>query len=467
MSLEQMLTSEQKVAARKRFTPQLRSMGIKGLEHFEPHTLTWNQLHERKKDLFKLARDEFDKITDKTDAEEVRDIEHAFNAVMAAHDLIVGELDTRGEMGDRNPRSHGGSPRRPLYSGADPEPSANPAYRGSDGGVEVSSVLKPEQRMSDLVTLGPDTEHLHHMPVGRYLRAMVTGAKNEAERRALAEGTDSAGGFTVPEVLGSRLIDLMRANTVAIAAGAQTVPLTSDRNHIARLASDPVPAWRQENGVINESDPTFSRVTLEPKSLAVLVKVPRELLEDSLNIESELPRIMAAAMARELDRIVFIGSGIDPEPAGLDNISGVLSLAHNAALTNYLPLVTARKSLMGQNVQRVTAYVMHPDTEAEFGGLLDSTGQPLNYPPILDRPEQMSMLTTTQLPTNLGTGTNETTIYCGDFSQLMIGLRSEIRIDVLKERYADNHQYGFVCHARYDVAAAHPEAFLRITGVQL
>lgn len=460
MSLDQTLTQREKVAARKHLAAQLRSIGIKELESFEPHTLPWGQLHERKKALHKMAQDLLESINNSTNEDEARSIEDAFNAAMSAHQECVGELDIRGELGDKSPRIDGGSAKRPR-------PTITADDRSSHGEVEVSNVLRPEQRMADLVNRGPETEHLNGMSVGRYLRAMVTGAKNEAERRALAEGTDSSGGFTVPEILGSNLIDLMRANTVAMNAGAMTVPLTSDRNHIARLASDPAPAWRSENGIINESDPTFSRVTLEPKSLAVLVKVPRELLEDSLNIETELPRIMAAAMARELDRVVFLGTGTDPEPAGLDSISGVLSQAHDATLTDYAPLVAARKSLMGQNVQRVSAYVMHPDTEAAFGGLTDTTGQPLNYPPILDRPEPMSMLTTTQLPTDLGAGTNETTIYAGDFSQLMIGLRSDIRIDLLKERYADNHQYGFICHARYDVAAAHPEAFLRITGVQL
>jgi len=461
MSLEQTLTTEQKVAARKRFTPQLRSLGITSLESVEPHTLTWNQLHERKKELGKIARSEIDKITEDTPVEEAREIETAFNALMAVNDAIVGELDTRGELGDRRPRNHGGDPRRPVLDNQ--EVSA----RGMDSELEVSSILRPEQRMADLVNRGGDNEHLRGMSVGRYLRAMVTGAKNEAERRALAEGTDSAGGFTVPEILGSNLIDLMRANTVAMQAGAMTVPLTSDKNHIARLASDPVPAWRAENAAINESDPTFSRVTLEPKSLAVLVKVSREILEDSLNIEQELPRIMAAAMARELDRVVFLGSGSGSEPAGLDNISGVLEHAHDAGLTGYGPMIQARRKLMGQNVQGVSAYVMHPDTESAVGEMTDGQGQPLNYPPILDRPTPMSILTTTQLPVDLGTGSNETTIYAGDFSKLMIGVRSDVRIDVLKERYADNHQFGFIVHARYDVAAANPNAFCRITGIQL
>jgi HK97 family phage major capsid protein len=458
------LSDKQTRAVIKHLTPQFRDAGIGKLEDFEPHTLQWKDLHERKKDFARISRNLFDQITDKTSDTEALEIESAFDAVMAAHDQCQGELDIRGAMGDKSPRANGGDPRRPAPSGDAP---ANPEFaeaRNMD--TESTTILMPEHRMADRVNR-ESSSHLNGLSVGKYFRAMVTGGSTDAERRALAEGTDSSGGFSVPTILSSNLLDLMRANTVAMQAGAMTVPLTSDRNHIAKVASDPVPAWRAENAVVNESDPTFSRVEFVPKSLAVLVKVSRELLEDSLNIEQELPRIMAAAMARELDRVIFLGSGTGSEPTGLDNVTGVLELAHNATLTSYSPLVSARRLLMGQNNNLVSAYVMHPDTEATLGDLTDSTGQPLNYPTILDRPRPMQMLTTTQLPVNLGTGTNETTIYSGDFSKLMIGLRSDVRVEVLKERYAENMQYGFLIHARYDVVASHPNAFCRITGIQV
>ena len=54
--------------------------------------------------------------------------------------------------------------------------------------------------------------------------------------RALSEGTDSAGGFTVPEIVGSRFIDRVRDALVVQRAGAQIVPMTSDTLHLARLA---------------------------------------------------------------------------------------------------------------------------------------------------------------------------------------------------------------------------------------
>ena len=62
-------------------------------------------------------------------------------------------------------------------------------------------------------------------------------------------------------------------------------------------------------------------------------------------------------------------------------------------------------------------------------------------------------------------GSNESTVICGNFANLMIGLRNDIRIEILKERYADTHQYGFVAVARFDVGVSHASAFHTITGV--
>ena len=39
-----------------------------------------------------------------------------------------------------------------------------------------------------------------------------------------------------------------RANSVVMLAGARTVPLTSDKNTIAKVLTDPTPAWRLEAG---------------------------------------------------------------------------------------------------------------------------------------------------------------------------------------------------------------------------
>jgi HK97 family phage major capsid protein len=308
----------------------------------------------------------------------------------------------------------------------------------------------------------PDDE-MATLSTGRYLRSMILGAETDVERRALAEGSDSAGGFTVPTILSARLIDALRAESVVTQAGAQMLPLTSDAQSIAAVATDPVPAWRSENATVAESGPTFRSVPMAPKSLAVMTRVSRELFEDSLNLESELPRILAAAMAVELDRVALLGSGSDPEPLGVANTAGIGTTAHDAALTAFAPLVTARTGILAANAGPVTAFIAHPRDEGELTGFVASDGQPLNAPGAVSA---IPMLTTTSIPIDGGAGSDESVIFAGNFGHLLIGMRSEIRVEILRERFTDSHQFAIVAHLRADIAVEHAKAFHAITGVQ-
>ena len=67
------------------------------------------------------------------------------------------------------------------------------------------------------------------LTVGGCIRSLVTGPRTTEEKRALAEGSDSTGGISVPDITLSRFIDRLRARTVCFRAGAQTLPLTSDK----------------------------------------------------------------------------------------------------------------------------------------------------------------------------------------------------------------------------------------------
>jgi HK97 family phage major capsid protein len=59
-----------------------------------------------------------------------------------------------------------------------------------------------------------------------------------------------------------------------------------------------------------------------------------------------------------------------------------------------------------------------------------------------------------------------TDIFAGDWTQLLIGQRLAITIQVLTERYADYGQIGIVAHWRGDVAPARPAAFAVYRAIQ-
>lgn len=422
-------------------------LGVSSIDEFDPALLTAN---ERQAALLKInstARSLIEKVTDGCSVARAERIERAFDGLR----LVMDEIDAIGNFTQRSSRRPGGYSATARGDGSADEPAV------------VTVGLTREQRMTDWHKreVDPASEYAG-LRVGQYLRSMAIGAKTDLEKRALAEGTDSAGGYTVPSVIAASLIDLLRAQSVCIQAGAVTLPLISDSNSIAKLATDPTPAWRAENAAVAESDPTFANVLLTPRSLAVQVKVSRELLEDSLNLETELPRIMAAAMAKEWDRVALLGTGTAPQPRGIANTSGIGTAALAGALTSYAPLVTARTAIKTANAEP-TAIIMHPRDEGTLTGLTASDNQPLMAPAAI---RELPMLTTTSIPTNGGAGTDESTLFMGDFRHLYLGLRSVIRVDVLRELYAGNHQYGFVCHMRGDVAVAHAGAFHTTTAVE-
>lgn len=452
-------TDSQDLAARRHCVPLLRDLGVKSLNDLRPHKMGWADLNAAEKQIKVTAGNLIDKV-EGADAETCERIEAAHDGLMSLFDDLKREKDLRTSIGSREPRAQ---PETPAQLAKRPGLDAVTVRTGDEAETETVFALRPEQRFTTWARAKSGGEEYRGLGLGQYLRSMVVGGKNDVERRALSEGSDSAGGYTVPDILSATLIDLARAQSVVMRAGAQTVPLTSDTNNFAQLLTDPVPAWRAEAGAVAESDPTFGLVQMIPRSLAVQTKVSVELMEDSLNLATELPRVLAAAMAVELDRVALLGSGTPPEPEGIANVSGIGTTALAAALTGFGPLVTARTGILTANLAP-TAIVMHPRDEGTLTGLVDGNGQPLQAARAI---EAIQMLTTTAIPTDGGGGSDESTIFVGNFSKLLVGIRSAIRVEVLKtSAYASNLQYTLLAHMRADVAVTQAGGFYTITAVQ-
>lgn len=436
------------------FVATLRKVGA-DLNDFEPHRLPWQDLCKVERDAKATAKQIIGSVTDATAEVRAAEIEAAFDALTAIAEDCAADKDARNERGDRGPWAGVDLDKRPTFTSG-----SSPAVDGGDtGDMPAAYSLRSGEPMRQWAQA---RSHDEGITPGAFLRAIVTGAKSETEQRALAGGTDAAGGFTVPTVTSAQLIDLARANMVLDQAGAQTMPLDSAENVVAKVTADPTPAWRVENAAVNESDPTFGGVILKPKSIAVMVKASVELMSDSLNLETELPNVLAKAMAQEIDRVGLVGSGTDPEPLGIVNYSGLTSNTYaGGALAGYGPIMTARGALHGAN-ERLGAVVMASRDENKLASLTASDGQPLNMPRVL---EQVPMLHTTAIPTDGGAGSDESQIIAGDFSQLLIGVRSSIRVEILRERFMDNLQFGLIAHARIDFAAARESAFTVLDGV--
>jgi HK97 family phage major capsid protein len=237
------------------------------------------------------------------------------------------------------------------------------------------------------------------------------------------------------------------------------------------VASDPTCVWRAEGGVVTESNPTFEGVIFRAKACGALVKVSMELLEDSANLDEALPSVFAKVAALELDRVALVGLGdsvspVSQEPLGIAFSSGVGSHRLDARISDYDVILDAVDDLAQANAMPPTASVMHPKVATSFAKLKDSLGQPLRRPQAI---QDLPFYSTTQLPTNESGGSplgNDTSrIITGNFADLLIGVRTEARVLMLKERFADYGQVAFMLWLRYDVKLAHGASFSQTLGV--
>ena len=305
----------------------------------------------------------------------------------------------------------------------------------------------------------------------RYLRGIVTGNWDGAEHeRALSEGTLTAGGHLVPVPLSARVIDLARNQMQVMRAGATTVPMTAATLKLARLTSEGTPAWKSENAAITDADMVFDSVTFTARTLVRLVKLSVELFDDAdPSSEDVIARSFAGQVALELDRVALRGSGTPPEPRGVVNQTGVTLTTHGAngaLITNYDFHLDAVGAVRAANFEP-NAQIQAPRTATSLSKLKEATTNAYMAPPA--GLAGIPRLNSKQVPITLTVGTSSdcSEIYTADWSNLLVGIRTDFQLLFLRERFiADALQYAFLAYLRADIQLAQPTAFVVDTGVR-
>lgn len=354
-----------------------------------------------------------------------------------------------------DPEYDGARPADEIFNPISPNASKKQVWQDKEG--RDIEVYNSGQNMADGA---PDVS------LGEAAVAMLTGNGRPVVKNALSEGTDSAGGFTVPSATLTNFYDKMRAKNRVVQAGARTIKLTTDETTIARVSGDPTVQWHKENEQEADSDITFEGAVFKPKTLMILVVASRELIADSVNINRAMESVFAGSVAAAVDQGILFGSNTNGEMKGLTsyNIGQVDMGTDGAALTDYDPLVQAYRNMLDSNASSPTAYLMAPREWETLATLKDANNRYLDRPQALDG---IPLYDTTHIPTDEthGTASNASRIVTGNWNELVIGLRQQMRIELLREKYADSYQFGFLVHMRVDALPAHDKSFAQITGI--
>lgn len=305
--------------------------------------------------------------------------------------------------------------------------------------------------------------------LGKIVKAMAigdwAGAEYEQSKVMNAMSGAGAGGVLLPTVTSAGLIDLARNKTRILEAGAQIVPMSARTIVVPRWTGDPSMAWRAENAAVGEVDGTMDSITLVAKTMAAIVRISRELIEDT-EVEAVVADAVASAIAVKWDYAGLYGAGTN-EPTGVKQTATVTktSLGTNGATPTWDNLIDAVGRLRDNN-EEPSAQILADRTSRTLAKVKEATTNAYLKPPTyLDG---VPRLTTNQVPVNLtvGTSTDTSDLFTGDFSQLILGVRTGPLTIQLSERYSDSGQIGLLCWFRGDIAVARSKAFDVVTGIR-
>ena len=227
--------------------------------------------------------------------------------------------------------------------------------------------------------------------------------------------------------------------------------------------------WVAEHTAITESDGSFSPIVLKAVSLGSLVRVSTALLEDAPDSGRTIEAMLAASIGLEIDRCALLGSGVG-EPKGLWSCDdcGVVSMGVNgAAATNFDEFSEAYQAVLEAN-GLATAVIMAPRT---FGGLdrlkEATTNAPLPAPASY---KALNKFYTTQVPVDQTQGSSDVAscAFVGDFTNLVLGVRKQITLDIERAGDADSFAKLDVlirAHIRADIAVLRENHFTLIKGL--
>jgi len=143
------------------------------------------------------------------------------------------------------------------------------------------------------------------------------------ERKDLALGDDTLGGYLVPSTAGDRLIDLLRNRSVIARAGATEIPLPPSGNiSYPRLTADPTFTWTDPDSTTDASTSNVGLgvVRLIAKVLRGYVTVPNDLIRYSTpSVEMIVRAALASKAAVPEDQAFLEGAGSSLQPKGIVN----------------------------------------------------------------------------------------------------------------------------------------------------
>lgn len=268
-----------------------------------------------------------------------------------------------------------------------------------------------------------------------------TGGYGADVHAALSTVTPGSGGVLVPENFSTSVIESLRPKSVVRKMGAVSLPLNNGNLTMPRVLGNTQVTYLGTEEDISVTDMQFGDLKLSAKKAAALVPISNDLLAYAgvnPRIDAQVSTDLAVSMGLSEDLHFIRGAGTGSLPKGLrywalpGNVSGAPAGVTLAIVDLYLGSMMLR--LEAANVDLAgCGWLMAPRTIRWLQSLRDGNGNKA-YPEIdAGMLKGYPYALTTQIPTNLGVGGNESEIYFVNFADCYIGEDTTLAIAISTE----------------------------------
>lgn len=273
------------------------------------------------------------------------------------------------------------------------------------------------------------------------------------ERRALTTG-GSAGNMVETDL--AAMTDRRRAALRVESMGAMVLRNLTGNLELPRLNASGSAGWIVEHADAARSDATFEKKAMGPKTVAAEYELSRRmLLQSNQALEPILRADLAYLLAQKIDSAAIRGGGTN-EPTGVledSDVTAITGGAFNSDIT--ADLIAALET---DNVTGTTGFLTNPAVMNVARKMKDADGRVI---PLAELFHNERAESSTQVPGNIGTGTDKNALIYGEWASLYIGYWSGV--DLMMNPYHSDvaSKGGAILHAFLDadVVVRHPEGF--------
>lgn len=277
----------------------------------------------------------------------------------------------------------------------------------------------------------------------------------EREARFQSVGTDSEGGYLVPEDFWQGIVEAQLDFGGVLSSRAFQFNSSDGRPLPIPTVDDTGNTGEQidENAEVNETTVTFGQANLGAyKYDSKLVRVPHELFEDSaFPVESWLGRMLGTRLARKKNTDLTLGPGTTG-PKGVVTAAGTGVTSASSTAITYNELIDLYHSIDVAYRNSGFEWMMHDMISAEIAKLQDGNSRPIWTPNPMpggfDSLMGAPVVINNDMASAFASGAK--VIAAGDFSHFWVREVGQQRMLRLVERFAERDQIGFIIFGRFD-----------------